>query len=173
MAPWLAAFAASLSALGGIGAATVATVSYRGQLFELARSLHQDLTTGSVQDARNTLGGVAHGGRVLEGEQLEEGLDAYFRLLWCFERINAGYQVMGRHRCLGRQPRRFLADLITWHVQEWATNFRGAGDDPGIRAELDRALNPRDLHDTDSWRSFQELANALGVSTGFEEATRR
>jgi hypothetical protein len=137
-----------------------------GQLFELARQLHQDLTTGAVQDARNRLGHVAHGSRALTKDHLESGLDAYFRLLWCFERINAGRNVMCRYRVLGRGPRRFLDELISWHVKEWATNFgdTSAEDGVGIRSRLNRALaSSGGLRDSDSWQGFKNLACELGM----------
>lgn len=165
----LAVVAAFLSAVAALGSATVAVVVYRGHLFELARGLHHDLTTGAVQDARNHLGHIAHSGRTVTDSE-SKTLDAYFRLLWCFERINGGREVMRRSRLVGKAPLRYLDSLITWHVVEWAANL--GDNERGVRVRLNRSLRSRGgLQDEDSWRGFTDLVDQLGVKNPSRRCT--
>lgn len=168
MTNWLSLGIACLSALIAV---STATTNHRRQLFELARSLHQDLTTGAVQEARNRLGHVAHGSRDLNDDDLDEVLDAYFRLLWCFERINVGRNLMRKYSWLGRSPRVYLDQLVAWHVREWMGNFGNGSDDNKVRARLDmllrmrNGLNPaKGLQDADSWSGFDELVKGLKIT---------
>ncbi|WP_141714195.1 hypothetical protein [Micromonospora inyonensis] len=105
----------------------------RREDFELARSLHQDLTSGEVAQARDILGGLVRSDRALDATSSVEATRAYFTLLWCFERIEVGLQISS-----GR-PRQFLTRAIRWHVLEWERDIvvakrkiekcRGAGID--------------------------------------------
>ena len=153
----------------GIAAVIVSLCSivfnHRSQLYELARSLHQDLTTGAVQVARDHLGSIAHGNLSVD-DDLDGAVAAYFRLLWCFERIEAGRRLMVWYRA-GPGVRKYLDSLVRWHVQEWARNFGeskvhdNAVNKSGVRASLHVALS-HGLQDDHSWRALDELVKALG-----------
>lgn len=113
----------AVSATVAIGAVVYAAhqtrVQHRREDFELARSLHADLTSGSVAEARNTLSVVPENQRGFERQwEIDQIANAYFTLLWCFERIYCGRQsIAGR----GRTPDAvvFLDSLVTWHVARW------------------------------------------------------
>lgn len=139
-----------------VASAVGAWLVYRGQTrqahFELARSLHLDLTTGSVAEARNQLTVF----RLGSGPYDATVLSAYFTLLWCFERVLRGRQSMTRSRVptLRRSPAvRFLDEALAWHVEGWEQSL------PAIRTLL-RAYVPN-LDDAESYRSFEDLAAAL------------
>lgn len=133
---------------------------------EIARTLHADLTSGVVAEARRPLGELAFALGQQEGGQvnLEEtiratGLEAeeirhhYFVLLWCFERIWAGYQVISVDRLLGQRPRNEFASLIEWHVRNWS------GDLPAVKSALGAKLG--EVHDSDSAEAFGKLGDAI------------
>jgi hypothetical protein len=129
--------------------------------------LHQDLTTGEVAAARDTLGRIAHGTRTLAGSPsdavaVQEALRAWFTLLWCFERIQAGRRTIGHSPLIGRSALRFLDEMITSQVRflnEEAVRTRG---------ELTAALGvtPSDQH---SRRAFVSLVEDL-VTNGRRDA---
>lgn len=149
-----------ISAIAAVCALLVSISVYKGQLFELARSLHQDLTTGEVEAARDQVGAVVHGSHVMNSETLPELRTAYFRILWCFERIYAGRARIGSSWFVGRPARKFLDKLIRWHVQEWRDNFEVRG----FREQLNQALQSCDmgeLQDADSYAAFENVVTAL------------
>lgn len=165
VAPVLSAFAALCSAYAAFRAFRISHDASQQHLFELARSLHEDLTTGAVQEARDTLGSVVHSGEPLDRETLPDCMDAYFRLLWSFERVWAGREVIRKAdpRGADRQtsPLGFLDNLVGWHVTEWATNIgqsKEAGAREGVSAEK---LRPR-LHA--ATRAGLILQRRFGVS---------
>lgn len=151
------AVATTISAATAVCALLVSIAVYKGQLFELARSLHQDLTTGSVEEARDQVGAVVHGSKVLNADTLPNVRTAYFRILWCFERINAGRARIGNSWIVGSPALEFLDRMIFWHIQEWYENF----EEKGFRKQLDQALQRNGmgaLKDADSYKAFYEVA---------------
>ncbi|MGC4878374.1 hypothetical protein ACLQ26_19215 [Micromonospora sp. DT43] len=118
----------------------------RYQDFELARSLHHDVSTGEVAQARHLLGTLVRSSEPIDGTAKREALQAYFTLLWCFERIYVGHQTMGPGR-----PQRFLAEAVRWHVLEWDREIGAAKrkleDQPG---EID------DVHSREGLRKLGE-----------------
>ncbi|ALL79945.1 hypothetical protein AD006_32495 (plasmid) [Pseudonocardia sp. EC080610-09] len=182
LAPYAAIAAPALSAVAALFSAYVAVRAYRisrdasqQHLFELARSLHEDLTTGAVQEARGTLGFVVHSGARLDRTTLPDCMDAYFRLLWSFERVWAGREVIRKAGARGADkqpsPLGFLDDLVGWHVTEWARNIgqrREAVAREGVTA---RELRPRlhaaaraGLDDADAFQAFEKLViSVLGT----------
>ena len=128
-------------------------------MYELARALHQDLTTGDVQAARHVLGAVRHGGDSIDDwDSSISPVDAYFRILWCFYRFKAGRDLMRRStrvpsRWRRQKPCRYLDDLAAWHTQEWAENIFGKIDpesDRGLRLLLDSTIREQQQRGTDS-----------------------
>lgn len=127
-------------------------VQHRREDFELARSLHADLTAGPVADARDLLGTVAFG-KAFEHQLLDtqDIRRSYYVLLWCFERILGGRRSM-RSRSK-RQPNPavdYLDDLIGWHVASWFVNF------PAIRTDLEKRTKTM-LDDRQSRAAYEEL----------------
>lgn len=94
------------SAVAGLGSAALAIAAVavalaafqserRRARWENARALHHDLTTGEVATARNRMGRLHYGSYTnspLSTAEAETELDlqAYYTVLWCFERIQAG-----------------------------------------------------------------------------------
>jgi hypothetical protein len=120
----MTAVVSSLVAVGAVGYTMVQTrFQYRREDFELARALHADLTTGAVADARNTLAIVSESKRgYVRKIDINRITDAYFTLLWCFERVYSGRQSMANRRARGRgtpDAVAFLDELVAWHVARW------------------------------------------------------
>jgi hypothetical protein len=152
----LQAMTSIISTLIAILSATVAILVFRRQRrladFELARSLHQDLTSGEVARARDLLANLAYrgGGHTLEeAPAIEAVRSAYFTVLWCFERIDAGRFVLTDSPA----ARTFLDELISWHVTEWWHRMTD------IRPVLSNQLTEFD--DAHSRRSLDRLAALL------------
>jgi hypothetical protein len=166
------AVAASVSAVTAVMSAIIAAIAvwlsvvlYRGQLREHAQSLHRDLTTGEVEEARRVLGGIVHSGAEITGVSLDNTLSSYFKLLWCFERVYVGRRRIGGAWMVGRGLRKFLDELILWHVDEWDTNLRPVDErGRGLRDRLNSALEETDrsLQDDDSRDAFKKLVADLG-----------
>jgi hypothetical protein len=150
----LAAVISTLIALLSAAVAVLVFLRQRRQSdFELARSLHQDLTSGEVARARDLLGTVHYAGsRTLADAGAAEAVRAaYFTVLWCFERIHAGRLVLARSPA----ARAFLDELIRWHVAEW---WRGLDY---VKTALIAHFG--ELYDADSRKSLDHLAELLGV----------
>lgn len=123
--------------------------------FELARALHTDLTTGVVAEARSVLGGLTRGRDLRTPEETARAMDAYFTLLWCFERINAGRKSLKTWGSPAAQ--RFLLESIDWHVRGWDADL------PIIRNVL-KTQTGQDVHDNDSVVALQNLVRAVARS---------
>jgi len=102
-AGWRSAQAGEDSAAASHSAANTAERAHRQELYELARALHADLTTGAVAEARERLGGLIRdeparppglGDVDPEGNHARMLRADWFVLLWCFERIRAGRRVL-------------------------------------------------------------------------------
>ncbi|MFC5197923.1 hypothetical protein [Streptomyces kaempferi] len=135
---------------------------------EIARALHVDLTSGVVAEARRPLGELAFAVRSdweaegdanpeqvlrLSGVEVAELRHQYFVLLWCFERIWHGYQVITRDRVLGRRAGKEFASMLGWHVRNWSRDL------PAIKQALETKVGK--IHDGDSARAFAELGDAV------------
>jgi hypothetical protein len=94
----------------------------RREDFALARELHNDLVAGKVAQARDLLGTLLHDPEGIDDGDLPRLRDAYFTVLWCFERIYAGRSVIADGWYWRNRPLDFLDRLIGWHVAYWATN---------------------------------------------------
>ncbi|TQJ22933.1 hypothetical protein FBZ33_3195 [Micromonospora sp. A202] len=80
------------------------------------------------------------------GAAKHEAVQAYFTLLWCFERIYVGHQTMGPGH-----PQRFLAEAVRWHVLEWDREIGAAK-----RQLEDRPGEIDDLHSRDGLAKLGE-----------------
>ncbi len=137
-----------LRTLAPVAGVVVAVIVYVGQTsrvnFELARSLHSDLTSGDVARARDQLGTLMYSSTQSSNLKGDELLVSYFTLLWCFERIYYGRESLVKSsltRRLGKalsgavsSPTKpplfahlvnhrsraeiFFDDAIKWHVRE-------------------------------------------------------
>jgi hypothetical protein len=147
-----------VSTMLAAGALAVSISAFRGQRrredFELARSLHEDLTSGEVALARDRLGTLVRSEGSLDPEEKRQAMTAYFTLLWCFERIDIGRQTLATRP--SKRPRQFLINSIRWHVEEWAEML------PEVRRRL--ADSPDELDDQDSRKALDRLAEAVGFS---------
>ncbi|MGY0461538.1 hypothetical protein ACW14Y_14920 [Kitasatospora sp. cg17-2] len=154
--PWSIA-----SGVGALASVAGAWAVYRGQTrqvdFELARTLHLDLTSGEVALARYTLVAFRRGQQPYGPEVLA----AYFTMLWCFERVLQGRRSMIRSpldRVRRSSPVRFLDEAIAMHVASWERNL------PEIRRRLIEALaeaHGDELRDRGLSAKFEALAGAL------------
>lgn len=154
--------------VAGVIAAIAAGISafwawwvYRGQSrsadFELARSLHQDLTSGEVARARDTLTRYRLTGQCAS---TAETVHAYFTLLWCFERVLRGRESISRRsRSTSTHPALdYLDECTDWHLKQWEHDF------PEIRQRLKAELGTRTLDNEDTLASFKTLARDVAAS---------
>ncbi|MEU2722769.1 hypothetical protein [Streptomyces smyrnaeus] len=149
---------AAVSAIAAVLALAAAAGVYLGQSrqadFALARSLHADLTSGEVAQAREVLGTLVHDPGAIDEDDWVKVRQSYFTLLWCFERVYAGWYVLASGGKLSRGPLGFLDRMIRWHVEYWEANF------PVVKVELGRALQ-QTVKDGNSWKAFEALSSAL------------
>ncbi len=131
---WLSAVVTVVSAAIAVYAAYWARRSARGTFahsaYELARTLHADLTTGATAQARDVLEHFRMGTRYHEpspaglppAAETQTVLEAYFALLWCFERILIGRRSLSRQQDWNDTGPAvaFLDGLLAWHLTGWA-----------------------------------------------------
>jgi hypothetical protein len=181
-AAFFSAAAGRRSAAASAASELTARRAYGQQLYELARSVHEDLTTGEVAEARDRLGTLVRARRRLWGNPIEPHhthdtaiRDAYdpspdghrmaqlrrdwFTLLWCFQRVNAALDLLAEapsEVAHGRQrdPRNFLADLIRDQVRFLNT------DATDVRAALEE-YDKRPVDDRESSQAFRDLVAVL------------
>ena len=112
--------------------------------FELARSLHMDLTTGEVAAARGRLSALARrrkepdwqykSARDADGARNEVSGDeffaavtrhyatlasSWFQVLWCIERIRAGRIVLASAEGLDAEPKSQRGRVLQWKKDLW------------------------------------------------------
>ncbi|MGW0734529.1 hypothetical protein [Streptomyces sp. NPDC002851] len=166
MADWLsvivAVVSAVIAALSVVWARRLARGTFTDSAFELARSLHHDLTTGDVAKARDLLESFGRGARPqdADGAYAATVRDAYFTLLWCFERVWAGRRslVADQNHQETRAAVKFLDEMITWHVAHWADSW------PSLRAALTAPDMVPGLSDGDSLAALRNLAEAVAAT---------
>ncbi|MFI6758841.1 hypothetical protein ACIBF5_06805 [Micromonospora sp. NPDC050417] len=144
-----------VSTLLAAGALTVSIAAFRGQRrredFELARSLHEDLTSGEVAQARDRLGNLVRSKGSLDPDQKRQAMTAYFTLLWCFERIDIGRRTLATSP--SKRALHFLINSIRWHVEEWEKML------PEVRRRL--ADGSKEPDDGDSTKALGQLVEAV------------
>ncbi|PJJ04203.1 hypothetical protein BX264_4607 [Streptomyces sp. 2333.5] len=169
MVDWLSSVVAVVSVAIAVYAAYWARRSARGTFahtaYELVRALHTDLTTGATAQARDVLehfrsGTRYHGpGRdgLPQAAGTQEVLEAYFALLWCFERILIGRRSLTKQQAWNDTGPavKFLDDLLTWHLQRWSERWQS------VRAALKAPDRVPDLRDHDSLGSFCDLVEEV------------
>ncbi|MCX5206910.1 hypothetical protein OG897_36605 [Streptomyces sp. NBC_00237] len=157
LAAGVAVWATLWARRSALWARRAAAGAYTHAAFELARSLHTDLTSGSTAQARDVLEHFrTHTGyRAHARSEVHTVLEAYFALLWCFERI-----LVGRRSLTGQQKWNdtapavaFLDGLVAWHLVRWAERWLE------IRDALKDPLRIPDLRDHDSLTSFCDLVD--------------
>ena len=140
-------------------AAVVAAVAvYLGESrrtdFEVARSLHHDLTSGEVGAARRSTGTITHG-----TEQQSAAIDAqaaltdYFSILWCFERIYHGRRSLTEGKLFPRRRSRavlYLDRTLEPHLREWRSGV------PKVHDELEQRLGTT-IQDKDARQGLDGL----------------
>jgi hypothetical protein len=123
------------------------------RLYELSRRLHEDLTTGEVEQARSVLGHVVRSNHMIGGKtERKDALNSYFQLLWCFERIYAAQCVITESGISDAEA--FFRQLFKWHVDEWRESIHGDGR---LRERLKKALGTQRLDDRQSLKSFNAV----------------
>lgn len=169
MADWLSAVVTGVSAAIAVYATYWARRSARGTFahtaYELARTLHMDLTSGATAKARDVLEHFRSSTRYHEpgpdglpnASGTQEVLEAYFALLWCFERILIGRRTLRRQRSWNDTGPAvaFLDDLLAWHLKSWAERW------PAVRVALKAHGRVPDLRDHDSLGSFCDLVEEV------------
>jgi hypothetical protein len=154
-------FGSGLGAIVALGAAAFAAfqarIQHRREDFEVARTLHADLTTGPVAEARDLLGAVVFTQATPAGKSVDDVLRAHFTLLWSFERIEGGRRSMAARRPkkirerTGDNPVVFLDEVIGWHVRFWRKGF------DTVREWLEQQAGAP-VDDEDSRAAFERLA---------------
>ena len=172
----MAVVALVVSALAFVLSVVVAAVQRRRANMEIARSLHVDLTSGVVAESRRPLGEVAFAARersdagatasevgtALHGTvDLEEVRHHYFVLLWCFERVWHGREVVTADTVFGRGQGEAFDDMFRWHVHNWSRDL------PVIKCLLDASDLGR-VRDGDSAAAFADLGRGV-----LDDAARR
>jgi hypothetical protein len=159
----IAIVSAVISSASVAAAALVYSRQRRSAHFELARALHSDLTSGEVAAARSILRVLVLGTPDAAARvNLDDARDAYFRLLWCFERIYAGRLVLVGGSARRTPPRKgspahFLDDAIGWHVVYWDQNLDTAKEIIATRF----GVTPADIPDGASRGPFDQLRTDL------------
>lgn len=180
----LSGAAAATSAAAGHDSAQAARRAHGQQLYELARSVHADLTTGEVAAARDRLGALARNRQRLwheggppqavlwgniqialagRGEdaavRIGQARQDWFTLLWCFQRVHAAHTLLAQAPSEAtdedQNPLAFLEDLVRRQVQ-----FLNASEAVHARAALEELL-AAPVDDHDSALAFRELAKRL------------
>jgi len=151
-----------VDAVVAVAAVLVAVVVYLGGSqrsdFEIARTLHLDLTSGEVARARDLLGVLMHGTAAqISRLDKSDARTAYFTLLWCFERILNGRRALVQGKLLRRRSRavRFLDEALAWHLDYWAVGV------DLIRAPLTAILG-EEVDDKDSRLALAALLAESG-----------
>lgn len=136
---------------------------HRRSRFETARSLLQELNSGETVAVRHNMARLHYGHQHEQTPDLSDPSEvrlhfgAYYTMLWCFERIEAGRTslVAGRRR-YGRDPViQYLDSRLAWHVAEFACAFSTA------RARLAATATDGTVKDRDSVQGFLRLLSAL------------
>lgn len=147
-------------------AVLVAAVVYLGENrradLEVARSLHLDLTSGEVAEARRLLGTLRYGAPSELGRiDASDALTAYFTLLWCFERVAAGRRSLLRGQLLGRRGRAvaFLDEAIHWHLIEWRAGLPMAKS--RLTERLGSAIDDSQSRDALRWLLAERALGSL------------
>jgi len=182
--------AADRSANAGRDSAAAAQNTYGQHVYELARSLHADLTTGEVGQARDRLGTVSRlysewfddpapvsfrghvdlhlppRDRSVEQRVAEVRRD-WFTLLWCFQRIRAADELLEHAPSASAgfdHPHRFLRRLIASQVR--FLNKESVHSRAAIRDVLG------DPDDDDSKDAFVWLVETLAGDTQLPDQLR-
>ncbi|MET8507582.1 hypothetical protein ABZV60_23455 [Streptomyces sp. NPDC004787] len=165
MSTLVAMLSAAVAVYAAYWSRRTARVSFAHTAYELARTLHTDLTTGTTAQARDVLEHFRSGTRYQESSsddlpptaETQKVLEAYFTLLWCFERILVGRRVLvfqARRNQTGSAVA-FLDRLLAWHLVLWADRW------PGMRTALKAPGRVPDLRDHHSLRSFCDLVEEM------------
>ncbi|WP_406502369.1 hypothetical protein [Streptomyces sp. NBC_01602] len=168
----MAAASAAIAVYAAYWARRTARGTFTHTAYELARTLHTDLTTGTTAHARDVLEHFRSGTRYHQPGPdglpptagTQEVLEAYFALLWCFERILIGRRTLSEQQNWNDTGPAvaFLDNLLTWHLKRWAERW------PTIRTALKAPGKVPDLRDHDSLNSFCDLVEEV---TGPNEHT--
>lgn len=162
------------SAISSVASATLALAAiaiavrthqteHRRSRFETARSLLQELNSGETVAVRHSMAELHYGHQhamtpdLTDPRQMRSHFAAYYTMLWCFERVEAGRTslVAGRLR-YGRDPViKYLDSRLAWHVAEFACAI------PTARAQLATTAIDGKVRDRDSIRGFFRLLSAL------------
>ena len=159
----IAIVSALVSSASGAAAALVYLRQRRSAHFELARALHSDLTSGEVAHARSILRVLVLGTPEAAARiEASDARDAYFRLLWCFERIYAGRLVLVGRSSSRKAPREgspawFLDEMTSWHMIYWDKTLKTAKTMIAMRLGVTSA----DIPDQASRKPFDELRTEL------------
>ncbi|MGW4769791.1 hypothetical protein ACWEO2_17315 [Nocardia sp. NPDC004278] len=123
-----------------LGSALVAVQAYRNaravarrDAFRFAADLHQDLTTGAVAAARHVVGTSLYGNSDARSRVQDQVMQSYYVLLWGFERLATGAEVLRRAKYA--EAILVLHDAVEWHVIEIGKNIAKLHQDSGLRAD--------------------------------------
>ncbi|MFF0000733.1 hypothetical protein [Streptomyces avermitilis] len=159
----LSSVASAALALAAIAIAVrVHRTEHRRSRFETARSLLQELNSGETATVRQYIARLHYGHHDLgpnlsDPSQVESYFAAYYTMLWCFERVEAGRTslVLGG-RGVGRDSVvEYLDSRLAWHVAEFACAI------PQARAKLATAMLDGAVKDRDSVGGFLRLLSDL------------
>lgn len=162
------AIASVVSAALGLAAIAIAVrvhqTEYRRSRFETARSLLQDLNSGETATVRHYVARLHYGifnsrrsPDLGDADQAALYFAAYYTMLWCFERVEAGRtSLVAGGRGIDHDPViEYLDNRLAWHVAEFACAI------PQARARLATTVHDGEVKDRDSVAGFHRLLSAL------------
>ncbi|WP_225826502.1 hypothetical protein [Streptomyces naphthomycinicus] len=136
--------------------------------FGIARDLHAVLINDSARKARHRLGCLHWQNKSIsgEGEERSEVMSAYFAMLWAFEHVASGRELLLKDS--GNEPDAavlFLDRMITVHVLEYICTFHE------IKKKLTESDTSDEVFDGAYTESFVALREALRETA--DDPTRR
>ena len=162
------------SAISSVASATLALAAiaiavrthqteHRRSRFETARSLLQELNSGETVAVRHNIAPLHYGHQhgiipdLSDENQVRLYFAAYYTMLWCFERVEAGRTSLIAGRLgRGHDPViEYLDKRLAWHVAEFACAF------PKAREQLATTALDGAVKDRDSVKGFLRLLSAL------------
>lgn len=128
---------------------------------EVVRGLHAALVSESASKDRHTLGSLHWQNRGINPEGMERGevMSAYFAMLWRFERLHAGREVLLKE-VNGRRDLalRMLDEKVYTHVAEYVCTF------PVIKDKLTQSNTDDPVFDGAYLKTFDKLRASLADS---------
>ncbi|MFE3192605.1 hypothetical protein ACFXHA_26600 [Nocardia sp. NPDC059240] len=96
------------------------------------------MTTGAVADARHVIGTRLYGDLAARSRVEDRVIECYYVLLWAYERLATGADVLTRARYV--EALEVLRKAVEWHSVEIAKNIRILNADKELRIQDEQAI---------------------------------